>query len=880
MIRETVQRYLLHLRDRYRYLEFKGMGVTDQVPLRLALLDLYVPLKARLQLPMGEAWPRDLYLAGRERAQGEAASVLTNSVPMLDLLGNHDGVVILGDPGAGKTTFLKYLVLMLAMGEGGRLGLGARLPVLFPLSAYANALVSKDVPLDRFIADYYRERGMDLPFEKVVSASLARGTGLLLLDGLDEVHDLAHRHVVVQAVTDFFTFHRRSGNKFIITSRIVGYRDVRPAAEGLVECTLVDFDDDEIVEFVERWTAALERAARGDTEVAAHEMSRERKELLDSVYRSEGVRRLATNPLLLTILALMKRQGAVLPERRVELYQKAVETLLKHWNIARGLGRPPGHVLDVIELVRVLAPLALWMHMTSRDGLVKGEAMRRMLTEICVDRGVAEPEQTAQEALADAREYAGLLLERGTNEYGFIHLTFQEYLAAVAIARTGQQDVRRVTDELAEHIAEDAWREVILLTIGYIGIVQQRDEAAGAILEELIGRDLGVPGQTAELAGSAVLDAWPGGVTPDCKERIVGHLLRILTDYDRVAPSVRVACGRVLAGLGDPREEAVTIEAMQFCLVPGGPFLMGAGEEEHLNPCIQHPFWMSRFPVTVRQFESFAAAGGYSEPWCWTEVGRRWRIEADINGPPVIGEAFRLSSHPAVAVTWHEAVAFTRWLTKKLREENVLTEGWKVRLPTEAEWEKAARGGLRVLAEPIILPLYSAAPFPPPAEAYASAALAANPASRRAYPWGGSFDPNHAASNASSVDTTSCVGCFPNGASPYGVEDMSGNVWEWLLNVWGTDWEKAEFGYPYNPEDGRECIEASDEVLRMVRGGSYLDDAKHLMCSYRTRNGPDVRHLNHGFRVCIAPTEAASANDASRVSNDVDSYLKEGRAPW
>ena len=108
----------------------------------------------------------------------------------------------------------------------------------------------------------------------------------MLLDGLDEVKDLALRHTVVERVTDFYTFQRRKGNKFVLTSRVVGYRAVRPTAEGLVECTLVDFDDDEIAAFVERWTAALERQAQGDTATAAADAERERRELLDAIQRN------------------------------------------------------------------------------------------------------------------------------------------------------------------------------------------------------------------------------------------------------------------------------------------------------------------------------------------------------------------------------------------------------------------------------------------------------------------------------------------------------------------------------------------------------------------------------------------------------------------
>jgi formylglycine-generating enzyme required for sulfatase activity len=863
-LEQITQPYLAHLVDRYRYLDFRGMGVSDRVPLRLPLLEMYVPLKARVELPEGETWARDLRLAGRKVSPEEAEAMgrrMSEPTPVLDLLSAYDGLVLLGDPGAGKTTFLKYLTVRLALGEGEGLDLGARLPVLVPLSAYANALESGDVPLDRFIPTYYRDRGVDLPVGPVLEQALARGGALLLLDGLDEVKELARRHLVVRRVEEFFTFQRGRGNKFVLTSRVVGYREVRPTAEGLVEGTLVDFEEDEIGQFVHQWTGALERAARGDTPVAAQEAEREREELLEAVRRNPGVRRLAANPLLLTILALMKRQGVALPERRVELYQKYVETLLKHWNLARGLDRPPSRDLDLVETVRVLAPLALWMHLTSPGvGLVKREAVRRKLEEIYAGRGIPEPERAARRLLEDVREHAGLLLERGPGEYGFIHLTFQEYLAAVAVAQRGQREVEPVVEALAARVGDDNWREVTLLAVGYMGIVQQRDEAAGEVVWGLVERAPGEPGQAAALAGEAVVDAWPGGVTPHCREQVLGALLETLADDGRVQPHRRAAAGDALARLGDPRREVLAPEATPWCYVPAGPFWMGSpdqdemaySDEKPLHRCeMPYDYWLARYPVTVAQFRAFVEASGFC---------------------PGDSDSLRgLDNHPVVWVSWHEARAYCEWLTERLRErarkrvgerasrresesavEGVEWGLWEglaagrlvARLPSEAEWEKGARGGLEIPRESVIVSLERRA-----AENFA---LVQNPQPRRRYPWGEEPDPNRANYGDTRIGGTSPVGCFPGGRSPYGPLDMAGNVFEWTLSLWGKE-SKPEFGYPYDPGDGRENLRAGDDVPRVVRGGAFDGDQWYVRCAYRFGNCPDYRFSYWGWRVVVAP---------------------------
>jgi formylglycine-generating enzyme required for sulfatase activity len=866
-LRRATERYLTYLVDRYRYLDFKGMGVSDRVPLRLPLVEMYVPLKARIELPEGETWRPELRLAGRTASAAAAeglAGRLSEPQPLLRLLQQHDGLIILGDPGAGKTTFLKYLALHLAGGTGQFLGLGARLPILLPLSAYANALAEAETPLDRFIPAYYRERGVDLPLEPLLAEALGRGGALLLLDGLDEVKELRQRETVVKRVVDFFSFHRRAGNKFILTSRIVGYKEVRPTVEGLLECTLWDFEPEEIEAFVSKWTAALERAARGQTLVAAQEAAREQAELLAAVQHNPGVARLAANPLLLTILALMKRQGMLLPERRVQLYQRYVETLLKSWNIARGLDRPASRDLDEVETVRVLAPLALWMHQTSPGlGLVKREELRRQLEQIYAGRNQPQPEQAARQFLADVREHAGLLLERGPEEYGFIHLTFQEYLAAVALAQAGQGDAAAVAAGLEAHLDDDNWHEVTLLTIGYMGLVQQLEQVAGTVVRKLLASPAGQPGQAVALAGEAVVDAWPGGVDPATKERVTQVLVKTMAAERRVKPTWRAAAGAVLARLGDPRP-GVGLRPdgrpdIVWREVPAGPFIMGSDKnsdlqayDDELPPhAVMLPaFKIAQYPVTNAQYAAFVKAGGYGQAGYWgpalaagawregKAIRQLYQYDAQKNelkivgreeaeAPYDFGSPFNLPNHPVMGLTWYESLAFCAWLTEQLQATGELDSRQVVTLPSEAEWEKAARGPLSL----------SSKENEPEGEV-------------RLYPWGNEPDPNRANYEASGIGTTSAVGCFPGGASPYGCQEMSGNVWEWTRSLWGKDPMNPEFTYPYDPADGREDQNAGTDVLRVLRGGAFNVSQNFARCAYRFRSNPS---FGLGFRVVVSP---------------------------
>jgi len=247
-------------------------------------------------------------------------------------------------------------------------------------------------------------------------------------------------------------------------------------------------------------------------------------------------------------------------------------------------------------------------------------------------------------------------------------------------------------------------------------------------------------------------------------------------------------------------------------------------------------YFIARYPVTHGQYWAFVQSTGYKPPTADFDSERpyEWR---DGRPPP------HLLNHPVVLVTWRYAMAYCQWLTGQLRNwdgtpeplATLLRAGanggppWEVRLPTEAEWEKAAQGSL-----------------PPTGGGERGGA-------DRIFPWGNEPDPERANYVDTGIVTTSAVGCFPGGASPYGVEDLSGNIWEWTHSLWGKDWQKPDFRYPYDPKDGREDESAGSDVFRVLRGGAFFDGARLVRCAIRRRPYPIYRLRYIGFRVVVAP---------------------------
>jgi formylglycine-generating enzyme required for sulfatase activity len=326
--------------------------------------------------------------------------------------------------------------------------------------------------------------------------------------------------------------------------------------------------------------------------------------------------------------------------------------------------------------------------------------------------------------------------------------------------------------------------------------------------------------------------------------RLSAELVARLTGARGDPPVARAQAGAALAELGDPRD------LQGLVTVPAGPFLMGSSESDEMAFDDEKPqhevtppaFKIGKYPVTNAQFGAFVAAGGYEEPGYWTEAGWERKEKRGWRGPRDNGRPYNLPNHPVVGVSWYEAAAYCAWLTDVWWAEGRIAEDERARLPTEVEWEKAARGpstssGCDPSTSSGLDPSTGFAEHLEHSEWKGQA---------RRYPWGDDPDPDKANCDETGIGTTSAVGCFPDGASPYGAQDMSGNVWEWTCSHW-----KA---YPYDPSDEGEDLRAGDDVLRVLRGGAFDYHLLRLArCASRLRLDPYLRFRLIGFRVVVAP---------------------------
>jgi len=397
------------------------------------------------------------------------------------------------------------------------------------------------------------------------------------------------------------------------------------------------------------------------------------------------------------------------------------------------------------------------------------------------------------------------LLQKDGARVSFYHQLLQEYFAACEMGHR-----LAGSESLDQYWPPDRWWEPSGWEVTATLLAEIEPDATAFLYELCRANPL--------VAARCLLEG-SVQVGEEVRHHIVDALVGATGDGSLPAVA-RAGAGDLLAPLGDPRPgvglRADGLPDIAWCKVPAGPFLMGsdkrrdelAQDNEPPQHTVDLPdYSVAKYPVTNAQYAVFVAKGGYSERRYWIEAGWRWKGKR--SGPATWGGVFDLPNHPVVRVTWYEAVAFCRWLTERMRETEDIGTEQAVRLPTEAEWEKAARGP-----------------------------------DGRLYPWGAEFDLQKCNAIQTGIGTSSVVGCFPAGVSPYGAEDLSGNVLEWCDPKWRGGYE----------ESADESLDADASLA--VRGGSFYHGREFMRCAARIEVTPDYSHWMCGFRVVVAPVPA------------------------
>ena len=835
-IAQRVGGYLSWLRDRTRSIELRGIERAGGAPVvTLPLETAYVPLRARARPRFDDAHEaiggeRQLIVQGERDADIALSQVLG--------LGNH--LAIIGGPGSGKTTVLLHMACALASsllaGQAepacSRLGLtidpsDLPLPIFVPLASYARyrrnlpgSAAAREKTLASFISYHLisSQADFDLPDDFFVRLLKDGREVLLLLDGLDEVANEGERAEVRQSVEELVS--GRKEMRVIVTCRTNAYRSGGTAlAADFREIAVQALDP--VQHIAPMVTQAYTCIYPRDTALRNERI----QNLLRGIQKLEADRQvrlgkdaaaLVDSPLMVRMLLIVHMNNRELPDDRADLFDKAINALLQ---VDYGLNTSVNRELatDWKKFRDMSQHLALHIH---RQGPDQGREIEESALESAL-REEAEFIPHIEAFLVHARE-RGSVLEERDGVYRFIHLAFQEFLVARYLREvTGGDGRDAILAVLKDRLDDPWWREPILLLAGYKASDASRWASEFISGLALAGTTPNLQFSAAELAGAAAL-AWresSEAVRGSCARRIVA----LLNDYDALMgskPIFRARAGDVLARLGDPRFDPQCFHLpadglLGFVRIHADPeFRIGtrkadmqkvddatgfvASDDEINDALTPTPvFYIARYPVTVGQFRAFVKATNF-----------RLEEDAALRDP---------DSRPMNWVSWHEALKYCDWLNDRLADTpanghsdiaKLVREGsWRIALPSELEWEKAARGGLRDAV----------------------------------FAWGDEPDANRANYDDTAIGATSSVGCFP--ANGYGLHDMLGNVWEWTRSHWKN--------YPYAPGDGREKLEAGEDVRRVMRGGSWGDPRDYARCASRLRDQPDLRDVSLGFRLVL-----------------------------
>jgi formylglycine-generating enzyme required for sulfatase activity len=720
---------------------------------------------------------------------------------ILGAIADMQQLVVMGDPGAGKSTSLwrvAYETAGAALSDPA-----APLPLLIRFGDLGGRSLRQGLAaqLGEKLAPYY-------------DSLLEAGRLVFLLDGLNELEgrDRDHRAAILKELKALVKDCQARGRVVVITCRKLDYQgdldlnipeqvEIRPLDPPRIEQFIAHYFRKKPAAAeklfwelaggaAKRYWGSLQKGLNGDW--AAFWLAKEKpagvrydwewSAWLRERAQPRSLMGLAANPYMLFMMTGVFRRFKHLPQNRGRLFGAFVETLLEE--------REKLSPAQSQELQTALAALAY---------ALQTEAASTGFTEARALDFLRETQ------LYQAR--SANLLTMG-EPLSFTHQLLREYFAARHL------DLQRLAGKPASDIwrpeawwKPTGWEETAILLAGLY------NDDCSPVIDWLADAQ-------PDLAARCIVEsgaAFPEGGYGALRERWLPRLRDIKT-YPRAQD--RAGFGRALERIDydtltnkrprpllDNRRGVGVVDGLpdiDWMLIPAGEFIYGEGETE--QKLSLPAFGLARYPITYAQFQCFAADPAvYGDPRWWEGLA------ATEDQKRLYGQYFKYANHPREMVNWYQAIAFCRWLSFQLwavGTRHVVSAAdydpmnpmtWLVRLPTEQEWEKAARGPHGLI-----------------------------------YPYGNDFDAQKGNSGGTGIGLTSAVGVFPDGASPYGVEEMSGNVWEWCLNTY------------------QGSINVNGADVRRLRGGSWVNSNTQLLrAPNRSRDNPYLVLNYRGFR-CAA----------------------------
>ena len=772
------------------YIDVRGIGGGSSRALRFPILGLYTDLFV-LRGPAN--WDLD-----EGRMRGGQRIELTRVVD------TSRRVAIMGDPGSGKTTFLRYVARSYIDDPS------KPLPFYFSLAdvqrfAERNTMQLGPKVFLEFLSERGEKKGWGLPLQ-ALRKRFRVGHCIFLLDSLDLVSPRETREAMVSAIEE--TAESWDKCQFVVVSRPRAMRG-KAVPHDFSVVAIDHMRKPEVAAFVKTWADLLYGDASGETR------DRYAEGLLFSIRDSSDLRELAKNPVMLTSIAVVHYNGKRLPEARADLLEAVIDWLL---NAREAPGGKPRDAKFLESVYRQLALGMMEKPVGPTDRVERGVAADIVARQFRGDRAAALA------FLAEEETETGILVARGEEGVAFWHMWFEEYLAAREISGRMDDGPRGWWAALMPHLDDVEWREVLSFVPACLSRMgpDRVDLFFARLAESSAGSDLATKARRVGLGDGILDDLRVVGYSPERVSEWTSLLNEVLPLFGEHGESLSLE-DRYDAAVAFGRGGDSRLRDFEETWVglPGGRFLMGAQCRDATEPNFDpeaapwegpavdvalKPFEIRKYPITVAEFTKFIADGGYRREDLWPAEAWHWRVDNEIEFPQDWHEQQQAPNCPVTGLSWFEAVAYCRWLTSLELMRDV-----RYRLCSEAEWEYAARRGL-------------------------SAGVR--------FPWGdkcNSGDRAEANMARSGLRRKTPLGMFPRSNTADGVTDMFGNVEEWCADLWTPDLRSYANGNVEPPE-------LTDNPRRVVRGGSTIRFARLCRPSYRSRIRARSRYLVVGFR--------------------------------